>query len=64
MNILVYVFWSTYVYAFLLGSVLYLITHLKIFFFFLVPETLDLVVLKVLVLKGGMFPRKHGFNEF
>lgn len=34
------------------------------FFFFLVPETLDLVVLKVLVLKGGMFPRKHGFNEF
>lgn len=37
-----------------------LINHLRNF---LVPETSDLVVLEVLVLKGGMLPRKHGFSE-
>ena len=30
---------------------------------FLVPEASALVVLEVLVLKGGVFPRKLGFSE-
>lgn len=49
MNFLVYVFWCTHV-CISLGSLLHLITHLKNF---LVRETLDLVVLEVLVLNGG-----------
>lgn len=41
---------GVHMYAFSLGSLLHLITHLKNF---LVRETLDLVVLEVLVLNGG-----------
>lgn len=41
------------------GFLLCLMTHLRNFFL----ETLDLVVLEVLVFEGWMLPRKHGFNE-
>ena len=37
-----------------------LVNHLRNF---LVPAASVLVVLEVLVLKGGMIPRKHGFSE-